>query len=274
MLFAYVPYLYFLHTRLKGKAQRVSWFIVYFLPIGMFYYFYNQLSLLALLVMYYLVNLVYENGYIQNDVLTTRKELNPTLRLTVDESRSIYKNVKYVFWVRGIIAAVLLFFLFFLVESDIFYIFFGLLIFLQLLYLLYNSVRSRLNFYLILPLSYIRFYAPFLALWFYTEEYMVLILSIFLYPFSKLLEFTRQPRYKFIYLAILVGNVDRFRVFYYLCFVLVSLVFYTSGFYEVFPLLTVSLFYLAYRLLGYFLIQRSERVKSLVNSGAKKVYRE
>jgi hypothetical protein len=164
-----------------------------------------------------LINYVYENGYIQNDVLLTKKEKNPTLRLVTEVLNNIRKNINKILISRFIVLIFIMYILSFLIEdSKSYYTLLFIIFFLQLLYLIYNSVRSVLNLYLILPLSYIRFYGFIVPFVEYENLLEFIIATIFIYPLSKFLEFTKQPRYGYKFISGIIGNVDIFRVIYYL----------------------------------------------------------
>jgi len=119
-IFTIFPYLYFLKTRLKGKIQRVSWFLVYFVPnIFLYLYFtnfefsFNNLSIMILSLI--LINYIYDNGYIQNDVILTKNEKNPTIRLDIQILENVRKNISKIFILRFIISILIIYFLYFLI---------------------------------------------------------------------------------------------------------------------------------------------------------------
>lgn len=277
-LFTIVPFLYFLKTRLKGKIQRISWIFVYFIPAIFLFNYFASLSeyknILLLVIGITLINYIYENGYIQNDIKTTKKETNPTLRLSPDEMQAIDTNWSKIVLVRGVVSLVLIA-LFYFVSDDI-SLTLGLFIAslsLQILYLIYNSIRNIWNLILILPINYIRFYGfviPFVSI---DKVFIFIIVTVLLYPFSKFLEFTNQPRYNLEKMANIVGNVDTFRVKYYFLLTFISLlVFFQTENYLYF--LIISIYYLFLRISSYYMIKNSQSVKAELFSNTKKVYRK
>jgi len=138
--------------------------------------------------------------------------------------------------------------------------------------LIYNSVRSVLNLYLILPLSYIRFYGFIIPFVPYKHLVEFIILTIFIYPFSKFLEFTKQPRYGYEKISKLVGNVDLFRIKYYLIITIIYIIFYfliEINYIYIF----VALYYLAFRFSSYIAINRIDKIKQDISKNSKKEYR-
>ncbi|OCL87034.1 hypothetical protein AAX26_01342 [Aliarcobacter thereius] len=277
-IFTIVPYLYFLKTRLKGKIQRVSWFLVYFVPnILLYLYFtdfefsFNNLSIMIISLI--LINYIYDNGYIQNDVILTKKEKNPTIRLDIQILENVRLNISKIFIFRFVISILILYILYFLIEDiQKFMLLLAISTSLQILYLIYNSVRSVLNLYLILPLSYIRFYGFIVPFVNYENLLEFIILTTFIYPFSKFLEFTKQLRYKYAFLSKMVGNIDLFRIKYYLISTVLFLLAYVLFEIEV-VYLVIIIYYLFFRLLAYIGIKKINTVKKEILYNSKKDFR-
>ena len=277
-LFTVFPYLYFLKTRLKGKIQKISWMFVYFIP-NIFLYLYvtnfdiSFNNIFTMILSLILINYIYENGYIQNDIILTKRETNPTLRIYGEELDNIRKNIRKIFLIRFVITIFILILIFILVDDyKIFISILTMSVLLQSLYLIYNSVRSVLNLYLILPLSYIRFYGFIIPFVPYKHLVEFIILTIFIYPFSKFLEFTKQPRYGYEKISKLVGNVDLFRIKYYLIITIIYIIFYfliELNYIYIF----VALYYLAFRFSSYIAINRIDKIKQDISKNSKKEYR-
>lgn len=277
-LFTIFPYLYFLKTRLKGKIQKISWVFVYFIP-NIFLYLYitdfdiSFNNIFTMILSLILINYIYDNGYIQNDIILTKRETNPTLRIYGEELDNIRKNIRKIFLIRFVITIFILILIFILVDDyKIFISILTMSVLLQSLYLIYNSVRSVLNLYLILPLSYIRFYGFIIPFVPYKHLVEFIILTIFIYPFSKFLEFTKQPRYGYEKISKLVGNVDLFRIKYYLIITIIYIIFYfliEINYIYIF----VALYYLAFRFSSYIAINRIDKIKQDISKNSKKEYR-
>lgn len=277
-LFTIFPYLYFLKTRLKGKIQKISWVFVYFIP-NIFLYLYitgfdiSFNNIFTMILSLILINYIYDNGYIQNDIILTKKETNPTLRIYGEELDNIRKNIRKIFLIRFVITIFILILIFILVDDyKIFISILTMSVLLQSLYLIYNSVRSVLNLYLILPLSYIRFYGFIIPFVPYKHLVEFIILTIFIYPFSKFLEFTKQPRYKYEFLSKMVGNIDIFRIKYYLISNILFLLAYTLFEIE-FVYIFIFLYYLIFRLFAYVAIKKISIVKKDIFNNSKKDFR-
>ncbi len=268
-LFTLVPFFYFLKTRLKTKVQRISWIFVYFIPLFIVFDHFASLlvakniflSILGII----LINYVYENGYIQNDVKTILKEQNPTLRLSCDEINNINNKWIVILCFRSIIFFILLY-SYYVVSNSIYQtmVILFISIVLQVLYVFYNSIRNIINLFLILPLSYIRFFGfiiPFLG----KDNIFEFILStLFLYPFLKFLEFTKEKKYKLDKISKFVGNIDIFRVKYY---VIISCVFLLIS--NEYIYLYISFYYLFFRIETYFLSTKNTFKKDLANTRKK-----
>lgn len=276
--FTIIPFLYFLKTRLKRKVQRISWIFVYFIPgFILFNHFANLTepeNIFLLLIGITLINYIYENGYIQNDVKTILKEKNPTLRLSFREIQIINSQWNLIIVFRLFIALILIL-LFFLVsknfERALYLICISVL--LQLLYIVYNSTRNIFNLILLLPINYIRFYGfiiPFVP----ADKLLKFTFSTALiYPLLKVLEFTKLPRYNMLKMGNLLGRIDNFRVFYYLFISIVSMANYFL-FNISFIYVYISIYYLIFRTVALLLINKNNSsIKEELFKTRKDVYR-
>jgi len=278
-LFTTVPFLYFINTRLKGKIQKISWIFVYFIP-NIFLYFYitdfdiSFSNILLMTISILLVNYIYENGYIQNDIILTKKEKNPNLRVDGSLLLKLRKNIFKIFLIRGIVIIILVVGIY-LVENDFLILtkYILILFLIQILYLIYNSIRNIGNLYLILPLSYLRFYGYLLPLVETVQLFEFIIITIFIYPLLKMLEFTKQERYNFDTLARIIKNVDLFRIKYYSILLLVSLfcILYLDT-PKYFILLVI--YYFLFRIATFLIISKSVTVKKELLKYTKDIYRK
>lgn len=264
---SWVPYLYFLKTRLTGRFQRISWFFVYAIPSAILFFnlitFDNTfIGIFVFLTSFLFINYVYENGYIENDVFTVKKEESPTLRLEEKTRKLLEKNVIKISSIRLGVSISLL------VPSAIFYsvkFAIGLLlvgVLLQINYFIYNRVRGRANLFLVGPLSFFRFYGVLLPIVFdVSGEAMEFCVALFLmYPFLKIIEFTKRARFGLEKIPRFVGDVDRFRVIYYMILSLFLWMFFGTGL-----LFYVSIYYLVYRFVSYLISKKSKMVKSAIS---------
>lgn len=267
--FTYIPYIYFLKTRLIGKFQRFSWIFVYFIPVIFLYYqqviLHNIFDYLQLILGVLIVNYVYENGYIENDVMTIKKEKNPTLRLSSEEIKRIDGNFPKLILVRMMIFVVMYFAYMWCVAmgsvqiNNLYLLWISVA--LQLMYLIYNRVRNLINLFLILPLSFVRFFGFILP--FVTQEHLWwwVILATLIYPLPKFLEFSSMKRYSHVFNWGLNFNIDRFRIAYYLVLTLllagtILLINYPYKF----VFLVLAIYFLVYRAAGMLVISNRKVV--------------
>jgi hypothetical protein len=266
MVIFVIPFVYFIVTRLSGSISALSWVLSTVLPGFFLFCFYSvtvdfySLSLLA--ISFLLFGIVYENGYIQNDLITTKFEKNPTLR--IDQSRVKFgvANIKYIFYIRTSIIFIFLIFGYRLTPSTAFIFKLIVLLFiLQSLFYLYNSVRSRLNLFLIIPLSFFRLFGWILPFVSVGDYFAFIFLSLLMYPLCKFIELSTLPRYGFSALATLIGNIDLFRIKYYSAVVLLLFAasFMRAGL-EIY--LFISIYFLFFRIFSYALLENFVFFKS------------
>lgn len=279
-LFIIVPFLYFLKTRLKSKVQKVSWLFVYFVP-NIFIYFYitgfdlSTKNILLMVISIVLINYIYENGYMQNDIILTKKEKNPNLRIDGEMLFNVRKNILSIFFIRFFIVVILLTTIFLLVNDfTIFLKYLLVVLLLQVLYLVYNNIRNIGNLYLILPLSYLRFYGFILPLVEFENLIEFITFTTLLYPFLKMLEFTKQPRYNLPNFSKLVGNVDIFRIKYYGVLAGITILYFFIFESTLQYFIVIVIYYLLFRIGTYLAIYKSQTVKEHISSNTKSDYRK
>ncbi len=231
-------------------------------------------NLLLMIIGITLINYIYENGYIQNDIILTKKEKNPNLRVSGNQLNNIREHIKQIFYYRILTTAILLVVLWFIANDIITFIkYIIVLTLLQCIYLIYNSIRNIGNFYLILPLSYLRFYGFILPLISMSNLIEFIIVTVLLYPLNKLLEFSKQPRYNFKKLSIFIGNIDSFRIKYYflnfIFFYILYFIFDISIEY-----IYIILYYLLFRIATYIAIKNNKTIKNDIQKNTKNIYRE
>lgn len=220
------PGVYLFYSRLKSNVERVSWILINPLMIGILSLAVSDLSpinfFLFYIVSFLIWQSVYEVGYLENDLITTKKEKNPTIRLEAPLHQLTSYHYHAIVAGKLIVASLLLVFLYFIslvTYSDINLIFFIILVFLARLdFYLHNKVRSRLNIVTFFVLSALKYLTvPFL---FYSGENPVdfIVVIVFLFPFLRTLEHSCKSKYKFEGLSNLLGDFDRLRVKYYLFF--------------------------------------------------------
>lgn len=260
----FIPFFYYLKTRLDNKIKRLSWQFIYTIPSVILFNHYLELSnitnLSILVLGIILVDYIYENGYIQNDCITIQNEKKPQLRM--DDKSIIYvqNHLKFIFLIRSFVIVIGLI-LFYLLSNSLTQTItlFSLLITLQLLYLIYNSIRNIFNLILILPLSYIRFYGFIIPFVPQNDLVSFVILTIFLYPFSKTLEFTTRKRFKLTIFKNIITSIDKFRIVYY---TFVVIIFYLLDVNLIF--IIIGIFYLLFRTLSYLALSKINFLKKIV----------
>lgn len=256
--------------------QKVSWLFVYFVPAIFLYLDIvapdNVYEFILFLDGLLIINYVYENGYLENDVKTIRKETNPTLRLSEDTIKAIDARFGIICVLRLFILGLLLsIYAYCSIQSGNgitpLYALLAVIILLQILYLIYNRIRNMANLFIIIPLSFIRFYGFLLPFVPVEHLFQFCIFSLLLYPLPKFLEFSMQDRYRKYFTILPKGNIDLFRVRYYL---LLSLFYLITGYImtlvysRIFLLLAV--FYFLYRLAGVLLLKNKHILKDFKNN--------
>ncbi len=211
----FVPYGYFIRTRIKSSAARISWVLIYFVPLLLTTFaFKGELvwaDVFYLMLAATAVYAVYELGYIDNDTTTVQKELEPTIRLDAAQTQYVFA-FKWVISITRLSLTLILLGLCFSAPGFS-WLFIGLLSLLPT-FSIYNRVRGRANAFIHPILVSIRFCLPVLLL---LPEEQVLWYLILLFPVLNSLERASEPRYGLTFLQnFVIVNQTSGRWLYYL----------------------------------------------------------
>lgn len=215
----YLPFVYFISTRLGGKAAILSWIMIY--PVALLVSVAPDLGganalpamLLAMLATYSL----YELGYMDNDTRTVRGEISPTERLDTGEKDYFGRMGWLIFAVRlvVVVAACSSIAALSCGTPDGRMAFFAGLGVIAIVFPLYNSLRGRANLPLHFVLVVCRFCLPGMVVTTHGfAEYLGMTVAAF--PFINLLERAGESRYGLSLFAPLLTFKARVRVIYYL----------------------------------------------------------
>lgn len=227
-----IPTYYLFYSRLKRKSEIFSWVLVFPLVVFLGNYSLTDLHFLPFVALfvfaYWSWFSFYEIGYLENDALTVKFEDKPTMRIPVDEVAFIQKYFRWI--------ALLRWFSFFL-GLALLYIFFEsqvrldwmllLAILTRAFFWIHNHFRSRINIFSYFGLSTCKYL--FLSLVLYGFTYPFLLLGFFLaFPLVRTIEHACKVKYQLTWLKKWVGELDNFRVRYYLMISLMLLVYLYS----------------------------------------------
>lgn len=262
---SYFPYLYFVHTRLKKRYQQISWIFIYVVPVSFIYFYYvplNIFNIILFLLGVTVINMTYENGYIQNDVKTIKKEKNPTLRLSKTELQYFEQNFFLILLVRWIIIVILILIFGFMSSIEQVIKLINIVLILQILYYFYNINRNIINLFLLLPINYIRYFGVVIPFLNNSEIIPFIIFTVFTYPLLKVIEFLKKDSYNIKLFKKLLNNIDLFRIYYYLLNISVFsaiLILFDLNVLNLKHLtssLIISIYFFIYRFLTYFVLKK------------------
>ncbi len=223
MIWIFLPFVYLIHTRLKTKFELISWQIIFFVPQLVITYYYldirSNIFIHLFLISQVIFYSIYETGYIQNDIVTTKKEKNPTIRLNKKNFNFVSKNYIKLRNFRYLIA---LFFLIILYWLDTFTAyrlnllnFFLVLLFTKIIFYIHNSIRNRFTIITYLILAILKYSFPIILFINFDKLSYPFIITIMIFPILRVIEVVTLNRYKFKSFKNLIGNIDKFRIFYY-----------------------------------------------------------
>lgn len=253
----YIPLVYLFRTR---PHAAVSLFFTHLLPIvflyGMQIDFTVQTLALSLSALW-IVQYVYDVGYIQNDTETIKKEKNPTRRFSEADLNFYYQHRYSIYLLRGIMT-----FCFIVVshllfsDTDILYFCAGLLL-MMLIFWLYNNFRGHIRMFLYFILSSLRYIVPFL-LFYENVSFALVILLLMIHPFVRAIEFksskppciTTNIYFRKYIIHYDVSRLHGFRVFTYIILCLIAAVLCRISFFPI-EYVWIMLYILAFRVAIY-----------------------
>lgn len=231
--FNYLPISYTFQSRIITPFERISWVIIF--PLFLFIaglLFSPQTSIwqqgFDFSLHFIAVVAVYEVGYLFNDLVTTKKELNPTLRqgsCSPEYSRHFGRHVGWRISLGGALAA------HYIWHHNSYHLV-VLLSAILLAFYAHNTLRNRLNIITYLGLVSLRYSGLIVAtLWvsepFAAELQSTILVSlgiwVFLaFPLCRTIEHACKKKYKLTALREMVGSFDAFRVKYYVLLVTIG----------------------------------------------------
>lgn len=258
MYLYYLPFFYLISSRLKTKYELISWQVIFFIPQLLISYYYlnvrSDLFIHLFLISQIIFYSLYETGYIENDVITTKKEKNPTIRLDKKENKFIIKNYSKLINLRFLVT---LFFLLVIIWLDSFSAyrlnlmnFIILLILTKIIFYIHNSIRNRLTIITFFLLSILKYTFPLVLFINEKEIFFPLLLTFITFPLLRTIEVASLKRYNLKKLSIISTNIDKFRILYY------SFLFMMVLILKMLLLLNNDNFNLAMTIVSYFLFFR------------------
>jgi len=243
----YLPFSYGWESRAKTWPDKISFFVIWLLPLFGLCAFFAGLSgryvlqfLLAAVAQYSL----YEIGYLQNDFVTVRHEKFPNYRLEESQHEVVKKRLKGMVAARLLTIALCCLLLALAGVKEIaLFRFVSALVILMGCFGLHNWIRSRWNILTYLLLCSVK-YSVLLLLFCPVEMLGTPLLTMFFaFPFPRTLEHASKEKYG---LHFLKGSFHRFRLIYYIVFSAASMIGYLIEWLPLYAPL-VALWYLSYR---------------------------
>jgi len=260
-----VPGYYLFYSRLKSKLEKISWFIIYIIPVYILGLFYTDYSIgiftLFFIFSVLIFNSIYEIGYIENDIQTIKKEKKPTLRLEKKDYIFFEENYKKVLFLKIFIAFLLLVIVYILsiyFSLDIYiFRFISMLMIVRLMFYFHNKIRSRINIITFFTLATTKYIMPLFLILSPNNLVIAWMISFLIFPLLRIMEHARKEKYELRKWITFIGNLDLFRIKYYLFMSILTLLIYLSSQNTDIALLHVLLVYfLIYRVASFMLVSK------------------
>lgn len=242
-----IPFYYTVYTRLKDTMNRVSYITTFFIPVlFVIYYFDRNSAPMAVILSFVALFSIYEIGYLKNDIVTTKFEKNPTLRLDKESYSILDENLKRVVLLKYIIALVSLVAIWLMGYQVL--ILGAFLLLIDVTYRIHNKVRGRTALITFMVLSVLRYSA--VPVLFVSELFSVLMIFTVTIGILRFIEKGSRKKFHLKWLQHLCKEINQFRVLYYLSLVLVAFVIDLHSVYSI-----LAMYYLIYRTIIYLMIK-------------------
>ncbi len=246
MLFKFIfPLAPFFHLYAKSIYEKLSWVLYYLIPYLAISYLFD-VNLLAAIISILAIYSVYDIGYIYNNAETIKNETKPTLRYSSNELVFYEKNKLLIYFVKFFFAVIFCFLLSYYFSYN-FTLWLFCLTLILIIFFIYNSIRSKINFYLQIFLTISRFSFPLFLLCNFTLNDF--IFTIMLFPLPNFLERTKIKVNNFPYK---IEDISKFRTIYYLFLLVISVFIYNMQKTDLWFLI-LSSYYFFYRSVYYFI---------------------
>lgn len=266
MIWFFLPFIYLINTRLKTKFELISWQIIFFIPQLVITYYYldirSNIFIHLFLISQIIFYSIYETGYIQNDIVTTKKEKKPTIRLNKKNFNFIVKNYTKLINFRYFLA---LFFFIILYWLDTFTAyrlnilnFFLILLLTKIIFFIHNSIRNRFTIITYFLLSILKYSFPIILFINFDKIIYPLIITTMIFPILRVIEVTTLNRYKYKSFKKFIGNIDKFRISYYLIFfvgIVATKLFFGLSNINFYLSISIILYFLFFRISCFYLVK-------------------
>jgi len=246
----YLPFYYSFYTRIKEAQTKVSFLITFYLPVLVLSLESSDYSITNFYltnILFLILFLTYEIGYIFNDIHSTRFETNPTLRLTKKQTDQFDHTYPIHIAFRVVLISVLIF----IVNSsfeEFNFIFIFMMSLLGLSYSMHNYFRGNENILTIFLLMFFKYLSIPLSLVGELSDCYFLLGFIFLLPLNRTLAFTSHKKISYYFID--KSRLHQFRVKYF--FVTSVLIGVSSYFIDgSFTLFSLSFLFFMFYLFGH-----------------------
>ncbi len=226
----YLPLYYMNYSRPKKAPAVASGMVIITIPLIFIAFHFTSLNIVQLAVLFYVSRLafmvMYETGYMENDIITIKKETNPTIRLKPKDFSFFEAHYWPVVLSKVAIAGLALLVLWALQQwwSIDLYIgqFVVCLVLMRLFFYAHNALRGRLNIFTEGALIMVK-YPSFLFLVIPLQEMLLpYVMAFFAFPLARIIEYAQQEKFRLPALSNFVDDINVFRVKYYGTLIIIS----------------------------------------------------
>jgi len=244
----FLPYVYGFNTRAKTIVHKVAFLLYIVIPCIMNILFMNsfEVDIILFILSFTGMYLVYEIGYIYNDVYTTQKEINPTHWLKTKEMEN-YTQDKFPLLISFRVLFLTAVYVFMIIRGANNIVAYGIsLSFLYLFFSLHNYFRGAINLVTDGFLNLFKYLTPLVVFATKGIDVLFFVYLFFEVPFARMLGYAIGKKYAFHRLKNI--DVDIRRIIYYLVLTFIAGILFIANHIHVWFLYGV-VYMLVYRVL-------------------------
>lgn len=235
----FIPLYYSFLTRVKKIETKISYIFIVLVPNFYLYFLMlkskNQnLNLLIFFISFLILNLIYEVGYIYNDVYTVQYEKDPTIRLNLEDNTKLKKLYPLMISFRFTIVGIGINIIKYLDKDLNIFLFMGMLLGLYVVYSLHNYYRGIINIFTMFLLIIFKYLSIPLLFLKEKRDINLLLLFILTLPLARAILYLVHDRAKIkvnykskeLVIGIKKEKITEFRIIFYGIEIIIGIMLY------------------------------------------------
>lgn len=231
----FIPFLFMVYTRLQRKKAILHYILTFPLAWILMTVFEQSFDVFRMFLSFVYLYSIYEIGYLQNDCETIKRETTPTMRVTYHDL-SFYEKYKILIYAFRICTIFSLALIMYILGIKLSVILFPICI--SPVFYFYNIIRGELNLYIHLILAILK-HATIVFITLNEFQWSAIVWLFLYHPLCFFVELNvkgkagyKNPLFEKLFIPVYDKyHVHKFRVYYQILFLFISLSIVAIGFF-------------------------------------------